>query len=290
MTQTSTDAASASPTPLEILERLEGRQVEVRQDPVSGKFLPKGESPATVNASPQEPVAPVVKEDESAQETTAAPEMGKALTALRRARTPQSVIDKLTDSERLEWGTSLAKQQADTDRLYRSKGKDPATAEGASARAADATSGEAGSPTPDAEAEQGIDPVFAQMRDILAEQARSRLAAQMPQLNDPKVWADVYAKSKELMESGAYDELSDNWSEIADTIVSDALASTKHRPNPTAPSPARVAGNTRPTNKAEDPYASLKGTPSPLLRLRLMEDPYNVPAAQVDAIARRLGA
>lgn len=284
-----TDAVAESP--LQILQRLEGgAEVVVRKDPESGKFLPKGEAPATTTESPEKPVASAVKEPESAKETTANPDNGKALTALRRAKAPQSVIDLFVSGDKAihEWAATLQKQQAETDRLYRSKGKDPAPEAGAPAKAADATAAEDGSPESEDGQEQAPDPVALQMRDILATQARTQLAGEFPQLNDPKVWAEVRAQALELFESGAYDDHSEDWSETAAAIVSDALMASKHRPSPTAPSPARAAGHAK-TTKSDDRYEGLKGTPSALMRLKLMED-HGLSPDRANEIARRLGA
>lgn len=277
-------------TPLQILQRLEGAaEVVVHKGP-DGRFLPKDGGTATSTESPEKPVASPVKDAETPKETTASPDMDKALTALRRAKAPPSVIELLRSGDKAihEWAAVLQKQQAETDRLYREKGKDSKPDAGAPAKAADATAEAKDSPNPEDAAEQGIDPVFAQMRDILAEQARSRLAASLPQLSDPKVWADVYPKAKELMESGAYDELGDNWSEIADTIITDALMSTGHRPSPTAPSAARAAGHGKPA-KSDDRFEGLKGQHPALIRLKLMED-HGLTPDRADEVARKLGA
>lgn len=280
---------SADTSPLAVLQRLEGAQVVTRQDPETGKFLPKGESPGTPTEPAKEPVAPTPQADAASVETTADPAMGKALTALRRAQTPQSVIDKLTDAERLDWGQRLAKQQADTDRLYRSKGKDPAPKSDAPAQAADAKESESGTPEPDGDGqEQVIDPVAALMRDILATQARSQLAGEFPQLNDPKVWEKVRAKAQELFDTDAYDDYSEDWSQTALVIVQDALLASGYRPSPSAPSPARSAGH-KAVTKAEDRYAGMKGTPKPLLILQLIENEGMTPQ-RAHEIAKKLGA
>ena len=280
---------SADTSPLAVLQRLEGAQSVVVKDPETGKFLPKGETPATTTEPEGEPVAATPQAEAAVVETTADPAMGKALTALRRAQTPQSVIDKLTDAERLEWGQRLSKQQADTDRLYRSKGKDPAPKSDAPAQAADAKEAEDGTPEPDGQEEQASDPMAGQMLSILASQARTQLAGEFPQLNDPKVWAEIREQAMERFTStDAYDNLSEDWSETAAAVIRDTLAASKYRPSPSAPSPARSAGH-KAVSKPEDRYAGMKGTPKPLLILQLMENEGMTPQ-RAHEIAKKLGA
>lgn len=283
--------STAENSPLAILQRLEGAQVAVRKDAETGKFLPKGETVATSSEPAKEPVAPEPQAEAPSVETTADPAMGKALTALRRAQTPQSVIDKLSDAERLEWGAKLAKQQADTDRLYRTKGKDsdPKAAEPDERdSSADSYELEDDSPEPDEQEEQESDPMALQMVALLASQARTQLAGEFPQLNDPKVWSEIRAAAIELHETGAYDDLSDDWSETAAVIVRDALAASSYRPSPSAPSPARTAGHKQ-VSKPEDRYAGMKGTPKPLLILQLIENEGLTPQ-RAHEIAKKLGA
>lgn len=85
-----------------------------------------GLGPAPEEDAVEEAEEPVVEEDADAPEASApqqeqpdtgTPELAEALAALRRAGTPQSVLDSLDNSDALAWGTKLAKTQAAADRL-----------------------------------------------------------------------------------------------------------------------------------------------------------------------------
>lgn len=268
---------------LEIVKRLEGPP---RGE--DGKFAPADPVAAlraTATEPSQEPVASESQESEP-KKPTVDPDMGKALTALRRAKIPQSALDKLTDDERLQWGRELSKVQADTDRLLRSKtAKDPDPAKGP-AKAADPKAGEPGSPDEGEDGGQEFDRAPAMMRDFLAAQARTTLRDEFPVLADDKAWAEIRAKGIEMFEAGDYD--GDDWAEVAVTILRDALYAMGHRPKASAPSAVRGASQPK-ASKPLDRYATLKGTPRHLLTLKLMENEGMTPQ-QARETADLLGA
>jgi hypothetical protein len=98
------------------------------------------ETPAEDPVEEPEVVADKVEEpskdgEQTEQDAATSPELSKALGALRRAKTPQSVIDSLDNSAALEWGLKLAESQAAADRLSSELGtlkadREPAEANG----------------------------------------------------------------------------------------------------------------------------------------------------------------
>lgn len=82
-----------------------------------GKFLPKAEQQNTQAATPVETQAakPVVAPRDA--EATGREE--RALTALRRAKVPKSILDGLDHDTRIQWGSDLAEEQKRTDKLLR---------------------------------------------------------------------------------------------------------------------------------------------------------------------------
>lgn len=74
---------------------------------------PKKEEPKKEEAAP----AAKAQEKPPAEAKGKAPELEAALHALRRAKTPQKVIDQMSEEELLQWGGGLAKDQANVDNM-----------------------------------------------------------------------------------------------------------------------------------------------------------------------------
>lgn len=285
MSTTPATASDPAANALAIVQRLEGAPERA----ADGKFAPKEQ--------PSEPVAPVAEASTPAETTAPTapdPAQVKALTALRRAKVPASVLAGLDDETRLSWGTELAKSQADVDRMLRTKSKDPTpNDEGPGAvdddGEVDPEAKAPGQPESDETVEdQEPDPAAVILRDMIAMQARAQLAGEFPELSKPETWAVVRAKAVELFESGDYDEVSDDWSVTAETIMRDALYATGLRPSPKSSSPARNASQPR-QSKPQDRFTALKGTPRHLLTLKLMENEGMTPQ-QAREVADALGA
>jgi hypothetical protein len=256
---------------------------------VDGKFAPKGDKEPE-----SEPVAPDPQADEPKQETTASKppsakatkEMSKALTALRRARLPQSRIDKLSPEEVLEWGSDLAEVQSAEDRRRR-EGKEPSK----DPNADDAD----GSPDAEADPESDDDETQAfgfeqasMLRENLALHARTELRGDFPALSDAKTWQRVREQAIEAwLESDAYDHF-DDYGEGAVAAVRDAaIALGVARSTSKVTSPVRDASQPS-GSRPGDRYAAYKGMSPHDLTMTLLKQ--GKPPLEVRQIVEELHA
>lgn len=247
-----------------------------------GTFAPK--------EPPKEPVAPEAQAAEAVAETTAAKppsakavkEMSQALTALRRARVPQSKIDALSQSEILEWGSSLKADQAVEDRRRREP-KEPSTdpeQSGSPENEAD--------PEADSEETQGFEQLASLHRDTLALHARTEMSGDFPALKDATTWKRVREHALQAwMETDAYDHFDDH-AEGAAALVRDAcIALGVQRATAKVTSPVRDAS--QPTgSRPGDRYAAYKGLSPHDLTMRLLGE--RMPPLEVRRIVEEVHA
>lgn len=257
-----------------------------------GTFAPKVDDSATIPASPEQPVAAQVKAPEAVEETTAAKapsakavkEMSQALTALRRARVPQSKIDKLTEGEVLEWGSDLKEVQANEDRRRRESkepSKDPELEE------ASGSPGEEADPDDETDETQEFGPRMAEMqRDLLAQQARSELSESFPGLKDAETWKKVRELAlKNWLESDDYDHFEDHF-EGAQAVLRDA-ASALRVPRSASKVTSNVRDASQPSgSRPGDRYAAYKNMSPHELSMKLLGE--RVPPMEVRRIVEEI--
>lgn len=89
-----------------------------------GKFAPKAQE----NTQAETPVVPAAeKPPEAIRDAEATAREERALTALRRAKVPKSLLDGMDHDTRIQWGSDLAAEQSKTDKMLRSRGADSET-------------------------------------------------------------------------------------------------------------------------------------------------------------------
>jgi len=261
--------ATASPEPVEA-----EAAPEVQEKPAPSLERARGDDGKFVGLQTKEqsekPVA-APSEEPKPEDVTA---RTRALTALRRAKVPQSVLDSLGDEALREWGIGLAEDQAKVDRLLRSKGKPvPETPTDPKADKASGTpefgadlEGLGYSKEEQQAFSAPIQELLAQnaqqaavVRDMLANSARTELSGEYPELKDPDVWRSVRAKAIELLEpDGAYEEHEDMLSG-AQAVIRDAIRIVRPRLHASkAPSRIRDAGSPLVT-PAADHRSAYKG-------------------------------
>lgn len=267
------DAAVALVTPKSVAEPV----VETPAAPArgaDGKFAPK--EPAT------EPVAPQSQGDEPAEETTATEkplsakavkERTKALTALQRARIPESSRKRLSESELIAWGLEWAEIQAEEDRRRReAKGpsKDPVPDK------ASGSPGEEADPGEETDEVQESGTRMAEMqRDILAVQARTELGEDFPGLKDAATWKKVRAHALEAwLESDAYDNFEDHFEGACAAIRDAATALGVSRAASKVTSSVRDASQPH-GSRPGDRFAAYKGMSPHDLTMRLLGEGKN---------------
>ena len=180
---------------------------------------------------------PITEQPEPQAEEAATEEpqgdLEKALSALRRAKTPQKVLDNLSPEEILSWGADAAKIQADYDDTYRrhselqkqngqTEDETPTELDEPSSQPERVNLSDAYQSFNDefgedaAKALQGaIDPrfndidssmkkMFSLVGSMIERDVRGQLEGRFPQLGDDDVFARVRDKASGLIDSGQY--------------------------------------------------------------------------------------
>lgn len=213
----------------------------------------------TPTDAPEAKPAPEPEEEAEAQEETAeeaqeAPaeddleaepdqDLERALSALRRYKTPDAVLKSMDRDQLIRWGSHLAKIQGDYDKTYttlremQDSESDPNAGEQVPTRAEAAPSVDIGATTKKLAEVLGLDEQDGQILDevftgiveplrrelseraqrdaardtavasILMDTARSRLVERFPQLGDEAKFAPVQQKMQQLIRGGGYDNV-----------------------------------------------------------------------------------
>lgn len=156
----------------------------------------------------------------------------RALNALRRAKVSATILDKLSDEDRIQMGHDLAEQQAKVDRMFSEKGKESRGKEPEKGQPkADSDdlkkSGAAlaESLAVDEDALEGldartraivepivkqstaqVDAIADQMASIALDTVLSRLGSEFPEIGDAKIRAEVVETAHRLADSDDSDE------------------------------------------------------------------------------------
>lgn len=220
----------------DFLESIDGNEEEIgvpAEEQTQQEEAPQEEAPQEDTPSDQEEV----REQPESQKDVA-PELEKAMAALRRDGLPQTLIEKMSNEEVLEYGEKRAKVQGDTDDAYRQlselkNGKEtPAESNETSETVAESAEvtpvvdlkeavqpfaeifGEDAAQALQSVTEAAIAPYVQQlqtqaaaMETLMVDSARNQLVGEYPGLSTPEGYSAVTDRMKSLLKTGDYSDV-----------------------------------------------------------------------------------